>query len=172
MAPGSPEPPRASPTRACLDTLIVMKKHSLCKNEIINSLQAAIRSRYARLAFSFQHSHNASHPDRRIWRHMLCPRTFIFFRSGETVKVTVDIVRFIYVGTHRTFTFYADLFLPFSRYPAELVRSAISLPKSDQAFCVSRDTLSRWRRLPLPADGQMTTSLPLPGGADGCYNCT
>ena len=144
-----------------------MKKHALCKNEMKNQLQDEIQARYNRLARSYQYKHNTSHPDGRIWRHMLCTRTFTFFRSGTAVEITVEIVRFIFAGTHHTFTFYAGLFLPFSRYAAEFVRSAISLPESGAALCVSRETICRWKRLPLPAGVQMTTSLPLHGSRGG-----
>ena len=80
----------------------------------------------------------------RIWRHMLYIRTFHFLSGGVLLTVKVEMVRFIYVNSSRTFTFYSSLFLPRTSYAREFIRTAISSPSSEARFFVSAGTLRHW----------------------------
>lgn len=110
--------------------------------------QEKISSSYNQQALRFQFRHNQKHPDRRIWRHLIYRRTFYFFRNGEYFSVQIELVRFRYAGTNRTFTFYGDLFLPFSRFSSCFVRQAVSETgciDGPAASVVSPETLRQWQ---------------------------
>lgn len=138
-------------TYALMTYITIMKRRDLCKTDSAYSLQSEISSRYHREAVRFQHIHNSAHPGDRIWRHMLCKRVFHFLRGGVLLTVEVEMVRFIYVNTGRTFTFYGTLFLPRTRYSKEFIRAAISLPGSESSLCVSADTVRRWKKAYAPS---------------------
>ena len=89
----------------------IMKRRDICKPDPTESLRSEISSRYQKEAVRFQHLHNSSHPEDRIWRHMLYIRTFHFLSGGVLLTVKVEMVRFIYVNSNRTFTFYSSLAL-------------------------------------------------------------
>ena len=75
---------------------------------------------------------------------MLYERTFHFLRGGVLFTIKVEMVRFIYVNSRRTFTFYGSLFLPRTSYAREFILTAISSPGSEAGFFVSTGTLRRW----------------------------
>ena len=122
----------------------IMKRRDLCKPDPAEYLQSEISSRYHIEAVRFQHLQNSAHPEDRIWRHMLYERTFHFLRGGVLLTIRVELVRFIYVNSRRTFTFYSSLFLPRTSYTREFIRTAISSPSSEAGFFVSTCTLRRW----------------------------
>ena len=146
------------------DSSIVMKNKSFCKPQSEDSLRSEVQSRYDRAAKDFQYRHNQTPGARRIWRHMICRRTFLFLLSGRLVSVTIEIVRFVYAGTHQTFTFYGDLFVPRSHYPVEFIRNAIADRRSDYALCVSTATLRRWEKAGFSAPSPKTTLQPYAAG--------
>lgn len=122
-----------------------MKLRELFKQNF--SFQSEIASLYEREAKAFQFRHNLSHPESLIWRHLLYRRTFFFFRNGSSFSVQVELVRFRFAGTNRTFTFYGSLFCAFSHFSKELISQAAAQkddPFSPAATLVSRETLSRW----------------------------
>ena len=122
----------------------IMKRRDICKPDPTESLRSEISSRYQKEAVRFQHLHNSSHPEDRIWRHMLYIRTFHFLSGGVLLTVKVEMVRFIYVNSNRTFTFYSSLFLPRTSYVREFIRTAISSPASEARFFVAIGTIRRW----------------------------
>ena len=141
---------------------IIMNNRRFFKQ--IFSFRQKTASLYSREACSFQYRHNRLHPDCRIHRHMLCPRTFHFFHGGHHVLVQVCLVRFRFSGTNRTFTFYGSLFLPFSRFSLAFIRQAVSEERDrclcgPASTCVSSGTVSRWARM-LADAGEHT---PAPG---------
>lgn len=75
---------------------------------------------------------------------MLYERGFHFLRGGVLLTIKVEMVRFIYVNSRRTFTFYGSLFLPRTSYVREFIRTAIFSPSSEAGFYVSAGTLRRW----------------------------
>lgn len=120
------------------------------------SFQQKILSCYDQEARNFQLQHNASHREHRIWRHMLYKRTFYFFRNGIHFSVEVEIVRFRFAGTNRTFTFYGSLFCSFSHFSKEFISKAVAEntdPFSSVAGLVSTQTILHWAscldRIPL-----------------------
>jgi len=130
-----------------------MKKRIADKTVLINSLKSEVSSRYNREAKRFQYFYNSAHPEARIWRKMLYARIFCFIRNGELVSVTVELVRFIYTATGKTFTYYGSQFLPRTKYSRELISAAVSGSEPETRFCVSRDTFFRWKSL-IPAPGR------------------
>jgi len=100
---------------------------------------------------NFQFRYNQAHPNARIWRHMLYKRTFFFFRDGIAFSVQVTLVRFVYAGTSRTFTFYGDLFCAFSHFSSEFIRQAVAekdIGDSFPALTVPEVVLNVWGSLP------------------------
>lgn len=113
--------------------------------------QSKISSDYERGTQNFQFRYNQAHPNARIWRHMLYKRTFFFFRDGIAFSVQVTLVRFVYAGTSRTFTFYGDLFCAFSHFSSEFIRQAVAekdLGDSFPALTVPEVVLNVWGSLP------------------------
>ena len=124
-----------------------MKKRIADKTILINSLKTEVSSRYSKEAKRFQYFYNSAHPEARIWRKMLYARIFCFIRNGELVSVVVELVRFIYTASGKTFTYYGSQFLPRTKYSKELISAAVSGSKPEARFCVSRDTFFRWKAL-------------------------
>ena len=124
-----------------------MKRRNICKHNLSESLQADISSDYDRQAREYQCRHNRKHPHERIWRHILYRRSFFFYREGQTVSISVEIVRFIYAGTNKTFTFLGSLFRAFSRFPWEFLRVATASPQSPAAFEVCAETALRCEKI-------------------------
>lgn len=109
--------------------------------------QQHICALYEQEARNFQLRYNASHPDCHIWRHMLYQRTFYFYSGGHHICVCIEILRFRYAHTFRTFTFYGSLLCPFSHFSADFIRQAVAeagLLFSQTASLVTTDTLRRW----------------------------
>ncbi len=109
--------------------------------------QLHISERYEQEARDFQRKYNASHPDCHIWRHMLYTRTFYFYHEGQYISVRIEVLRFRYAHTFRTFTFYGSLLCPFSHFSTSFIRQAVAeadLLFSQTASLVSTDTLRRW----------------------------
>lgn len=109
--------------------------------------QQHICALYEQEARIFQLRYNASHPDCHIWRHMLYRRTFYFYSGGHHICVCIEILRFRYAHTFRTFTFYGSLLCPFSHFSADFIRQAVAeavLLFSQTASLVTADTLRRW----------------------------
>ncbi len=109
--------------------------------------QLHISARYEQEARDFQLKYNASHPDCHIWRHMLYRRTFDFYHEGQHLSACIEVLRFRYAHTFRTFTFYGSLLCPFSHFSAGFIRQAIAeagLLLSQTASLVSADTIRRW----------------------------
>lgn len=75
---------------------------------------------------------------------MLYERVFHFLRGGVLLTIKIEMVRFIYVNSRRTFTFYGSLFLPRTSYVREFVLTAITSPSSEAGFFISTGTLHRW----------------------------
>ena len=124
----------------------IMKKLIFCKKNL--SIQQNISSLYNRLAVKFQYEHNQRQPHQRIWRHMLYPRTFFFFLHGTVISVQVEIVRFRFAGTNRTFTYYGPFFLPYSKFSRPFIHAALRADDMDTespSLMVSCDTLASWR---------------------------
>lgn len=136
-----------------------MKKTNLCK-PYFSSFQLEIPSLYYRESLRFQEAHNASGSAQRIWRHGLYRRVFRFFLHGSLVCVEVELVRFLYAGTNRSFTYYGSLFLPYTSFAKELISSALS-DGAEEAFLVSSDTIRRWKRS-LPSPRRTTEHKPTP----------
>lgn len=126
--------------------ITIVKKRDICKPDPARSLQSEISSRYHREAVRFQHLHNSTRPGNRIWRHMLYERVFHFLRGGVLLTIRVEMVRFIYVGSRRTFTFYGSLFLPRIRYARESILAAVSSSGSQSLSFLTRDVLRRWKK--------------------------
>ena len=122
-----------------------MKNHAFFNIKFKN-IQDGIAADYDRQARQFQAEYNKKHPGRHIWRHILYRRTFCFFNFGQTFPVTLEIVRFIYAGTNKTFTFYGSLFLPFSHFSKDFMALAVSEPSGDAALEVSESTVRCWAR--------------------------
>lgn len=95
----------------------------------------------------FQKEYNLKHPGMHIWRHILYRKTFRFFLNGQIISLDLEIVRFIYAGTNRTFTFYGSFFLPFFHFTKEFMRQAVRSPDTLPALDVSAETIRRWTRL-------------------------
>lgn len=127
-----------------------MKRRDICKPDPAESLRSEILSRYHAETVRFQHIHNSAHPEDRIWRHMLYERGFHFLRDGVLLTIKVEMVRFIYVNSRRTFTFYGSMFLPRTSYVREFIRTAIFSPSSEAGFYVSAGTLRRWESAYFP----------------------
>lgn len=126
-------------------------------------MQSEISSQYRREAVRFQHAHNAGHPEDRIWRHMLYKRVFHFLRGGTLLSITIEMVRFIYVNSGRTFTFYGSLFLPRIRYARESISMAIASSESGIRSFLPMDTLRHWKKaLDRLSPTQDHNSAPLP----------
>lgn len=141
-----------------LNTYSIMKYNEFFKHNF--SFQEKIASHYRQEVYQFQNKHNSSAGSDRIWRHQLYPRTFYFFRNGIAFSVRIYLVRFIYAGTSRTFTFYGTLFCAFSRYSKEFISSVLSEGgnKYGDASClVSVETASRWVSGHLPAMSPQTS---------------
>lgn len=130
-------------------------------------MQSEISSQYRREAVCFQHVHNDRHPGDRIWRHMLYKRVFHFLRGGTLLSITIEMVRFIYVNSGRTFTFYGSLFLPRIRYARESISMAIASSESGARSFLSIDTLQRWKKaldqIPPTKDHKSASPPTLPG---------
>ena len=124
-----------------------MKRRDICKYCFSETLQAVIATDYDRQARDYQRRYNRTHPQSHIWRHILYKRTFLFFREGRTVSISVEIVRFIHAGTHKTFTFLGNLFLPFSHFPLEFLRMATESPASPASYEVCSETILRWKKI-------------------------
>lgn len=128
------------------------------------SFQQKIISLYNRQACSFQYLYNREHPQHRIHRHMLCPRTFHFFHAGQHLLLPLCLVRFRFTGTNRTFTFYGSLFIPFSRFSLDFIRQAVSEARSlcgPASTSVSSETVSRWAGMTLdPTEHTPSPSFP------------
>ena len=153
--------------KALMTFITIMKRRDICKPDYAGSLQSEISSRYRREAVRFQHLHNSTRPGNRIWRHMLYERVFHFLRGGILLDVRVEIVRFIYVDSGRTFTFYGSLFLPRIRYAGEFVSMSISSSGSESRSFLSMETLRRWKKalasFPLAQDHNSAPPLSPPG---------
>ncbi|MGN0398785.1 MAG: hypothetical protein ACI4EO_01540 [Blautia sp.] len=105
---------------------------------------------YEKEARSFQSHYNSVHPSHRIWRHQLYLRTFFFYRNGFSFSIQVRVVRFIFAGTGKTFTFYGSLFSAFSRFSKELISQIVSDhtdPFCTAASLVSSETAAHWKAL-------------------------
>lgn len=105
---------------------------------------------YEKEARSFQSHYNSVHPSHRIWRHQLYLRTFFFYRNGISFSIQVRVVRFIFAGTGKTFTFYGSLFSAFSRFSKELISQVVSdhtAPFSTTSSLVSSETAAHWKAL-------------------------
>lgn len=140
-----------------------MKKTSLCK-PCFSSFQSEIPSLYYRESLRFQETHNAKETAHRIWRHGLYHRVFRFFLHGCLVCVEVSLVRFLYAGTNRSFTYYGSLFLPYTSFARDLILSALS-DGAEEAFLVSSDTIHCWKQsLPSPRRTMEHKPAPSPAG--------
>lgn len=109
--------------------------------------QRHISALYERETRSFQFRYNAAHPDCHIWRHMLYQRTFYFYSGGRHISAHIEVLRFRYAHTSRTFTFYGSLLCPFSHFSADFIRQAVAeagLLFSQTASLVTADTVRRW----------------------------
>lgn len=124
-----------------------MKKRIADKTILINSLQAEISFLYNREAKRFQHLYNSANPTAHIWRKMLYTRVFCFLHNGDLVYVKVELVRFIYVASGKTFTFYGSLFLPRTKYSREFISAAVSGSDPEARFYVSAETFFHWKSL-------------------------
>ena len=129
------------------------------KNNLTKQVQEETASSYDHEAREHQHSFNQAHPSGHIWRHMLSKRKFTFYREGIAIQIEIEIVRFIFAGTNRTFTFYGTLFYQFYRFSLEFIRAAVRdyelhrLSDRDRdadgpRLEVSTATLSRWIKNP------------------------
>lgn len=127
-------------------TYIIMKNKDFFNPHFYDQLQD-ISSDYDKQARTFQKEYNFKHPGMHIWRHILYRKTFRFFLSGQMISVDVEIVRFIYAGTNRTFTFYGSFFLPFFHFTKEFMCQAVRSPDTLPALEVSAETIRRWARL-------------------------
>lgn len=145
-----------------------MKRNAFFKQNF--SFSKKISSLYEQEARSFQFRHNSSSSSAPVWRHMLYPRTFYFYRNGCVFSVRVKIIRFRFAGTNRTFTFYGSLFRSFSRFSQEFTRLACAEkddPFSPVSTLVSTETLTRWAALcanpsfPFTSSGYDTITPPL-----------
>ena len=128
-------------------TYSIMKHDDFFKHN--SHFQNKISSSYSKQATVYQSEHNQKHPQQRIWRHMLYKRTFYFSLNGRNVSVEVEIVRFRYVGTNSTFTFYGSLFCAYSHFSVEFIKEAVSSSGellSQSALTVSIKTLNCWRK--------------------------
>lgn len=142
-----------------------IKKEALKELLLIPKFKSAVNSNkisalYDKEARSFQAAYNKRHPGRHIWRHILYTRTLYFFRDREHISVCVEIVRFRFAGSSRTFTFYGSLFASFSRFSAEFIRQAVSerdSPCGMASSVVHPSTIRRWGMAP----GFPVASVPL-----------
>jgi len=113
-----------------------------------SKFQENISSCYDQQAAFFQSKHNKNHPEQRIWRHMLYKRTFYFSINGRHISVEIEIVRFRYVGTNKTFTYYGTLFCAYSNFSTGFIKQAVSSSNdllSPSALTVSVKTLNCWK---------------------------
>lgn len=124
-----------------------MKHRELCKRFFSKTLQNEISASYDEQARRFQKNYNTMHPDAHIWRHILYERTFIFYRNGQVLSVRVEIVRFIFAGTNKTFTYLGNLFRAFSCFPWEFLNAVVHDPESSVALEICAETLIRWKKL-------------------------
>lgn len=124
-----------------------MKRKELSKHFFSNTLQSNIASEYDKQARDFQKKYNQTHPDAHIWRHILYKHIFYFSKNGQVLSVRVEIVRFIYAGTNKTFTFLGNLFRAFSRFTWNFLHAAVKDPLSPAALEVSAETVYRWQKL-------------------------
>lgn len=109
---------------------------------------------YKKEASDYQASYNRRHPQHPIWRHMLYTRTFYVFWQGGLYVIRIPIVRFLFAGTSKTFSFYGSLFCAFSHYARPFIHLAISdsdNPDSPVSLTVLPRTLKRWAALPAGA---------------------
>ena len=137
---------------------IIMKYNTFFKYNL--QFQDKISLNYAQEAIVYQTRYNTAHPQHRIWRHLLYQRTFYFFQNGKLLSVRVELVRFRYAGTNRTFTFYGTLFCAYSHFAAEFIRRAVSeshIDDSPISLSVSLETLRYWK------NWLVTGRVPSPG---------
>lgn len=142
-----------SPTGICCMTQLTSHIYSIMKHDIFfkynSKFQKIVSSCYARQANAYQTKFNRMHPEKRIWRHMLYQRTFYFSLNGRHICVAVELVRFRYVGTNATFTFYGTLFCAYSHFSTEFIKQAVSSSDellSPSALTVSINTLNIWKK--------------------------
>lgn len=124
--------------------------------------QKKFSSEYHSQVKKFQNRYNHLHPDSHIWKHGLYTRTFFFYRNGLSFSVEIQIVRFVYAGTNKTFTFYGTLFSAFSHFSREFIRQAVrekNSPDSFPALTVSIETLAAWEAL---SDFRFPPRIPAP----------
>lgn len=127
-------------------TYSIMKYNDFFKYN--SKFQKNIFSCYDQQAAAFQSKYNKNHPKQHIWRHMLYKRTFYFSLNGRHISIEIEIVRFRYVGTNKTFTFYGTLFCAYSNFSAEFIKQAVSSSDellSPSALTVSVKTLNCWK---------------------------
>lgn len=113
--------------------------------------QQNILSEYNKQVLDYQFRYNLCHPISHIWRHNLYKRTFFFYKNGCSFSIQISVVRFIYAGTNRTFTFYGSLFSAFSHFSREFIQQAVqekNIRDSFPALTVSAETLRTWCSLP------------------------
>lgn len=125
-----------------------MKHQDFFKQNFI--FQKKIILKYKEEARDFQQQYNLAHPEHRIWKHRYGLRTFYFFVQGSLIYVQVQILRFRFAGTNRTFTFYGSLFCAFSRFSRNFMAQAVAqadLLFSELSTLLSPKTLSRWESL-------------------------
>lgn len=152
---------------ALLTFTTIVKRRDICKADPAGLFQSKISSQYRMEAVRFQYAHNTAHPGNRIWRHMLYKRVFHFLHRGILQTVKVEMVRFIYVNSGRTFTFYGTLFLPRIRYARDFIRKAIFSSESKPRFFFSVKTILRWKKaydMSLPAQDHNSATPPASPG--------
>ncbi len=144
-----------------------MKNREIFKDNF--SFSNKISACYDQEARKFQKEYNRSHPGCHIWRHVLSRRTFFFCSHGHHFAASVEIVRFLFAHSNRTFTFYGSLFLPGSPFPVQFVQQALAEsydPCGSASSLVHPCTLRRWGSVSHAAPPQEPQTaqavLPLP----------
>lgn len=154
-------------------TAMINKYNDFFKHNL--HFQKIISASYDREARRFQKTYNSQHPLCHIWRHILYARTFFFCRGGICFSVRVELLRFLYAGTSRTFTFYGSLFLAFSSFSKEFIRSASSPCPSipdEVMLLIPACTLARWARLIRDRTRQNRINQPVAVPGPVCNNET
>jgi len=119
--------------------MIIMRCSDYKSFSSIDAFISKTQMRYRNEADTFQHRYNEKNKI-HIWRHMLYSRIFHFYINGDLISVPVEIIRFIFAGSNKTFSFYGSLLLPRTTYSVPLLKNWIN---SKPAF-LSPEVCNRW----------------------------
>jgi hypothetical protein len=102
---------------------------------------------YNKQARKYQYIYNQREDKPHIWRHGFLKRRYHFMLNGNLCEIEIEIIRFRIAGTNHTFAFYGTLFCRGICYAKEFIEKAVADHSSDEALCISHETLCRWTDL-------------------------